>query len=106
MAGNKRQGGQDCLVPPNTNASACYGVADQDKYAVMGGGMQIRNSNAEPWRSALVKLIAKHPASTIYTPTAAEVAVATKKFGNLAPKRTRHYPMLKDQYLSGKLITS
>jgi hypothetical protein len=94
-----------CPATSNTNASACYGVADQDKYAVMGGGMQIRNSNAEPWRSALMKLIAKHPASTVYTPTAAIVAAATKKYGILAPKRTRHYPMSKTQYEQGKLVT-
>ncbi len=94
-----------CPATGNTNASACYGVADFDKNAVMGGGMQIRNSNAEPWRSALVKLLAKHPASTVYTPTPAIVAAATAKLGTLAPKRKRHYPMTKAQYEQGKLVT-
>lgn len=48
-----------CPANGNTNASACYGVKDADKYAVMGQGMQLRVKNANPWRKAMIKLTGK-----------------------------------------------
>lgn len=45
-----------CPATGNTNASACYGVADSDKRTVMGDGMTLRTSFATPWRRAVVQL--------------------------------------------------
>lgn len=45
-----------CLTTSNTNASACYGVADVDKKSVMGQGMQLRAKQANPWRQAMIGL--------------------------------------------------
>ena len=42
-----------CLPSTDTNASACYGIADVDMKAVMGSGMELREENAYPWREAL-----------------------------------------------------
>ncbi len=94
-----------CPATSNTNATKCYGVADHDKYSVMGNGMQIRNSNAQPWQSALFKLLAKHPTSKIYAPPPISLLQATGRYGVLAPKRKRHYPMTRAQYEAGKLVT-
>ncbi len=94
-----------CPASGNTNAAKCYGVADQDLNSVMGAGMQLRNSHAQPWQGALMQLLAKHPASTVFTPTAMDIIRATTRFGILAPKRNRHYPMSKTQYEQGKLVT-
>ncbi|XAL99762.1 hypothetical protein OT109_19550 [Phycisphaeraceae bacterium D3-23] len=49
----------------NTNASACYGVADEDMYSVMGSGMQLRTEFANPWRRAAVRLTRKGSAGTM-----------------------------------------
>jgi hypothetical protein len=94
-----------CPANGDTNAAACYGVLDQDLNSVMGAGMQIRDSHATPWKSALLALLAVHPASTVYTPTAADMLRATVRYGILAPKRRRHYPMTKAQYEQGVLVT-
>jgi hypothetical protein len=94
-----------CPATGNTNGKICYGVTDQDKNAVMGGGMQIRDSNAQPWQSALSRLLAIHPASTVYAPAPLDIVRATMRYGILAPKRRRHYPMSKTQYDQGKLVT-
>jgi hypothetical protein len=42
-----------CPASGDTNASACYGIADNDMRAVMGGGMELRIENAYPWRESL-----------------------------------------------------
>jgi hypothetical protein len=94
-----------CPATGNTNAPRCYGVADQDLNSVMGAGMQLRDSHAQPWQSALVQLLAKHPVSTDYTPPALDILRATMRYGILAPKRKRHYPMSKAQYEQGRLVT-
>ena len=48
-----------CLPTGDTNASDCYGVADVDKYSVMGQGMQLRLTHAMPWRRAMTTLSGK-----------------------------------------------
>lgn len=73
-----------CPAVGDTNAAACYGVADVDKLAVMGDGMALRTSFATPWRRAAIKLTGKgHIAGhhdwdarrqRIYPRTTAEVA--------------------------------
>ncbi len=52
-------GTKHCPASGNTNARACYGVADHDKYSVMGLGMQRRLVQANPWRSAMNRLTTK-----------------------------------------------
>lgn len=77
--------------PTNTNASACYGVADQDKYSVMGQGMQLRDTHASPWRQALIEISGK-----------GNILVNT----DWGPKRVRHYPRTQLELTSNLLITS
>uniref|UniRef100_UPI002FCBDC4F hypothetical protein n=1 Tax=Bosea sp. (in: a-proteobacteria) TaxID=1871050 RepID=UPI002FCBDC4F len=48
-----------CPPGGNRNASNCYGVADADKYSVMGQGMALRRPQAMPWRKAMVALSGK-----------------------------------------------
>jgi hypothetical protein len=45
-----------CPPGGNTNAAKCYGVADVDKYSVMGQGMQLRLEHAMPWRKAIIAI--------------------------------------------------
>ena len=77
--------------PTNTNAAACYGVADSDKYSVMGQGMQLRDIHASPWRQALTEISGK---GNILTST------------DWSPKRVRHYPRTQSEVTSKLLITS
>ena len=42
-----------CPASGDTNAEACYGVADNDMPSVMGAGMQLRIEHAYPWRESL-----------------------------------------------------
>lgn len=66
-----------CLATSNTNAGSCYGVADADKFSVMGQGMQLRPKHANPWRRAITQLTGK-----------GNVAIAS----DWNQKTTRHYP--------------
>jgi len=75
----------------NTNASACYGVSDSDKYAVMGQGMQLRDSNANPWRQALIEMFLK---GNINLPN------------DWAPARVRHYPRTLAEVAANTKITT
>ncbi|HSX50866.1 MAG TPA: hypothetical protein VLF09_07925 [Cellvibrio sp.] len=82
--------GKSHCPPSNTNSSACYGVADTDKYAVMGQGMQLRDSNANPWRQAMIDIFVK---GNINLPS------------DWTPKQTRHYPRTLAEVTSKTLIT-
>ena len=82
--------GKSHCPPSNTNASACYGVADADKYSVMGQGMQLRYSNANPWRQALMDIFLK---GNINLPS------------DWAPKQIRHHPRAVAEVTSKALIT-
>jgi hypothetical protein len=92
--------GKDCPTSGNTNAAACYGIADADKTAVMGGGMQIRIGNAAPWSNSMNLIQA--------------MEWLTGLLGNLAspfPKpwtvaMTRHYPRTSAEAAAGKMLTS
>ena len=75
----------------NTNASACYGVADKDKYSVMGQGMQLRDAHAASWRQALIEISGK-----------GNILLNT----DWSPKRKRHYPRTQSEVNSNSLITS
>ncbi len=79
-----------CPTTGNTNASACYGVADADKNSVMGSGMQLRGKHANPWRSAVADLTGKG-------------------FGAIGadwvPKTVRHYPRTLAEAAANAAIT-
>ncbi|WLQ15795.1 hypothetical protein O5O45_07700 [Hahella aquimaris] len=83
-------GKKHCPSSGNTNLGPCYGVADTDKYSVMGQGMELRDRHANPWRRAIIDF--------------------TKK-GNMtnaadwAPKRKRHYPRTLPEAASNAHIT-
>jgi hypothetical protein len=93
-----------CPATGNTNASACYGVADADKNSVMGEGMQLRLSHAAPWLSAMKQFLKTAHASPLYTPP-----VLVRKVHAAHPfvaKRVRQYPRTPDEYENNKLIIS
>jgi hypothetical protein len=75
--GHVDEGKAHCPPGGNTNASACYGMADVDKYSVMGQGMVYNASHAMPWRKSIVTLSGR-----------GSVGSAT----DWAPKLVRHYP--------------
>ncbi len=77
--------------PTNTNASACYGVSDQDKNSVMGQGMQLRKEHSAPWRKAMIGLLAK---GSVQVPTDWEA------------KLQRHYPRTLAEAQAKKSITA
>ena len=83
--------GKPHCPPTNTNASACYGVADKDKYSVMGQGMQLLDTHAAPWRKALIEISGK---GNILTTT------------DWSSKRKRHYPRTLAEVGSNAMITS
>lgn len=56
--GHIDEGKAHCPVN-NTNANACYGVADEDMYTVMGAGMSLSPHFATPWQRAIVHLTGK-----------------------------------------------
>jgi hypothetical protein len=84
-------GKKHCPVSGNTNLGPCYGVADTDKYSVMGQGMQRRDKHANPWRRAMVEIAKKG---------------SVLKSTDWAPKGTRHYPRTPDEAAANKLITA
>lgn len=54
--GHVDEGKAHCPAGGNTNAAACYGVADPDRRSVMGSGMVLTTASAMPWRRAMVKI--------------------------------------------------
>jgi hypothetical protein len=89
--GHVDEGKAHCPVAGNTNAAACYGVADADKKTVMGAGMLLRTAFANPWRRAIVQLTGKGLAAT-----------AT----DWLAKPQRHYPRTPEEVLAGRIITA
>lgn len=57
--GHVDEGKAHCPTNGNTNIGPCYGVADYDKYSVMGSGMQLRDKHANPWRRAIIGISKK-----------------------------------------------
>ena len=82
--------GKPHCPPANTNASACYGVTDRDKYSVMGQGMQLRDSHVNPWRQAIIDILNKG-------------SIHISK--DWQPKRIRHYPRTLPEVATNALIT-
>lgn len=101
-----------CPASGDTNASACYGIADNDMQSVMGSGMQLRLEHAYPWREslryfALAELGAalSNPLSlatmgaSIFLPVASLLAVWPAKM-------RRHYPRTEAELKAGAAITA
>jgi hypothetical protein len=87
--GHVDEGKAHCPVTGDTNARACYGVADADKNAVMGAGMQLRKPFANPWRRAVVQLTGKGHAGA---PT------------DWIPSFQRHYPRTAEDIRTGRNV--
>jgi hypothetical protein len=83
-------GKRHCPPGGDTNATDCYGVADVDKYSVMGQGMQLRLSQAMPWRKAIVALSGK---GAVLTP------------GDWEAKMQRIYPRIPAEIARNAMIT-
>jgi hypothetical protein len=94
-----------CPVTSNTNEAQCYGIADHDKNSVMGQGMQARPEHAQPWQQAIRGFARLFPASPHYVPSPQIITRVTARYGSLTPKSRRHYPMAKEQYEQGRLVT-
>ena len=115
-----------CPATGDTNASACYGIADVDKYSVMGQGMQLRPEHAAPWISAMKMFVKLEPPSTVYKlphpvnpflqllqpSVPVVIPLAPKKVNPplpldpFIPKMKRHYPRTPAELESGLMITS
>ncbi len=99
-----------CLATTNTNASACYGIADQDKNSVMGQGMQLRPEHAEPWMTAMREFVKVETKSTVYTiPPATGLQIALRVLDVLVPfvpKMQRQYPRKPAEVEARTLITA
>lgn len=80
-----------CPAAGNTNAAACYGVADADKQSVMGAGMKLLTDHANPWRRAIAQLTNK---SAVANP------------GDWSAKMQRHYPRTHEEAIANKSILS
>ncbi|MHC4270114.1 MAG: hypothetical protein ACYSTS_16850 [Planctomycetota bacterium] len=101
-----------CLPSTNTNASACYGVADADKISVMGSGMKLRIENAYPWREVL-RYFALEEVIKAINPIPIFLPVSRKSLSSpisslLAvwpAKLKRHYPRTEAELKVGRDIT-
>ena len=80
-----------CPIVGDTNAGACYGVADLDKKNVMGSGMARTANLARPWRRAMVQITGKGNANTP---------------ADWQGKLRRHYPRTLDEAKTLKAITA
>ncbi|MGB4948080.1 MAG: hypothetical protein WBQ05_12895 [Candidatus Competibacter denitrificans] len=114
-----------CLPTTNTNASACYGIADVDMRSVMGSGMELREENAYPWREALRNITAWELLTALLNSTP-NVASATANLiaaigggprqslqipvvlltAVWPAKMKRHYPRTAEEIKAGKMIVS
>jgi hypothetical protein len=79
-----------CPVSGNTNASACYGVADADKNSVVGAGMRLRNEHAMTWRRAIIRL------------TGVGIAASATDW---TPMRISIFPRTREEAIANKTIT-
>ena len=106
-----------CPATGNTNAAACYGVADNDMVSVMGAGMQLRLTHAYPWRECLRYLTAQNkaqqslallaPLPSLLTVSIAQILtpLAVWTTTSVWPAATkRHYPRTAAEVSFGKQL--
>ena len=98
-----------CPASGNTNASACYGKADNDMPSVMGSGMQLRIEHAYPWRELLRHFaLAEWWATALSSP----LSLASLSVPIVSPmavwpaKIRRHYPRTIAELKAGAAITA
>lgn len=80
-----------CPASGDTNANACYGVADDDLKSVMGSGMQIRAAFANPWRKAIIQIVGQGAAGTA---------------SDWKAELKRHYPRTEEDVRLNRAITT
>lgn len=101
-----------CLPTGNTNASACYGIADNDVRAVMGSGMELREENAYPWREALRYFAMTDLLRSVFNafpsfmPRQTLQMPITSLTSVWPAKMKRHYPRTAAEVQAGKMITA
>lgn len=101
-----------CPASGDTNASACYGIADDDMNSVMGSGMQLRLEHAAPWREAirsfaLTDMLARVSSGGDASPLMSRMVVAGHSlFAVWSAKMKRHYPRTLAEAAAGTLLTS
>ena len=100
-----------CPAAGNTDAAACYGVADEDKISVMGAGMKLRVENAYPWREAL-RYFALADTARVVLPGWSMLAGAASLANPVASlfavwpaEMSRHYPRTEAEMKAGTKIT-
>jgi hypothetical protein len=104
------EGKAHCPVSGNTNAGQCYGIADVDKNAVMGGGMQLRLDNSSPWITAMQGFVKAEPVSSVYTIPSPSFMQMPQRFIDIAlpfaPQLKRVYPRTPAELEARKIITA
>jgi len=101
-----------CPASGDTNASACYGIADADMSSVMGSGMQLREEHAYPWREALRNFAVADLLASALNPLSFFVSLDTLKIPVVSlisvwpAKMKRHYPRTAAEVQSGAMITA
>ncbi|TWS96132.1 hypothetical protein [Reyranella sp. CPCC 100927] len=102
-----------CPAAGDTNAGMCYGVADADKLAVMGSGMQLRLENAYPWREALRAfaleelMMAAMGNPLLLALGRVSLSMPVASITSVWPaKMQRHYPRTEAELRAGTMITA
>lgn len=101
-----------CLPAANTNAAACYGVADADMTSVMGSGMGLRAEHAYPWREALRNFALAEIVASVLNPFGfgkpgpGLEAPITTLMSVWPAKLHRHFPRTGAELAAGKMVTS
>ncbi len=101
-----------CPASGDTNAGACYGIADNDMTSVMGSGMTRRLEHAYPWRESLRYFALEELATAILDPLSVALGRASLSnpvvsLASVWPaKMLRHYPRTEAELKAGKHITA
>ncbi len=101
-----------CLPSGDTNASACYGIADGDMKAAMGSGMQLKPENAYPWREALRSFALADSLTAAFRPVSSAgllraLQIPIVSLTSVWPARMqRHYPRTAAEVQAGRMIVS
>ncbi|HJQ55773.1 MAG TPA: hypothetical protein VJ890_02630 [Vineibacter sp.] len=101
-----------CPASGDTNATACYGVADADLASVMGSGMELWAEHAYPWREALRTFALAELLLAISNPLAhflgaSPLAAPITSLTSVWPaKLKRHYPRTEAELKAGTMITA
>lgn len=80
-----------CPPSGNTNAGACYGVADTDKNTVMGQGMALNVKHATPWIKAFNEFLKTAPRSPLYTPMMVQIRPTAASMRRCYPRTIQEF---------------